>query len=174
MFDDTGRRRFMQLAGTGTALSMAGCSALSNHDSDADGGAGAGGDGEAEIATVTLGVQPDEAALQELQSNISSRVQSGELERMEAQQEFRTRRAELTSDAVDRFRNRSADLSVSIDDTVDEFGVLLVTGEPAALLDSLGFDGVNGLFPAAVFEEARAQAGGGATASGPENGSEMA
>ena len=172
MFDDTDRRRFLQLAGTGTALSMAGCSALSNHDGD--GGAGAGGDGEAEMTTVTLGVQPDEESLQELQSNISSRVESGELGRMEAQQEFRTQRAELTSAAVDRFRNRSEDLSVSVDETVDEFGVLLVTGEPAALLESLGFDGVNGLFPAAVFEEARAQADTGTPTSGPENGSEMA
>ncbi|MFD1635045.1 hypothetical protein ACOZ4L_04810 [Haloplanus ruber] len=174
MFDDTDRRRFLQLAGTGTALSIAGCSALSNQDGDGEAGAGGDGGTEAEMSTVTLGVQPDEESLQELQSEISSRVESGELGRREAQQEFQTRRAELTGAAVDRFRNRSANMSVSVDETITEFGVLLVTGEPAALLDTLGFDGVNGLFPASVFEEARAQAGTGTPASGSGNDTQMA
>jgi hypothetical protein len=158
MFDDTDRRRFLQLAGTGTALSLSGCSALSNHDGDA----GAGGDGSGgEPATVTLGVQPDEESIQELQSEIQSQVESGELGRMEAQQEFRTRRIELTKDAVDRFRNRPGNVTVRVDDTVGEFGVMLVTGSPAALVETLGFEEVNGLFPASVFDEARSQASSG-------------
>jgi hypothetical protein len=164
MFDDTDRRRFLQLAGTGTALSVAGCSALSNHD----GGDGSGG----ETATVTLGVRPDEGSMQELQSEIQSKVQSGELGRMEAQQEFRSRRIELTRDAVDRYRNRTGNVSVSVENTVGEFGVMLVTGSPAALVESLGFEEVNGLFPASVFEEAQAQAGTGTAT--PGNDTEMA
>jgi hypothetical protein len=166
MFDDTDRRRFLQLAGTGTALSMAGCSALSNHNADADGGGG--GDGAAEMATVTLGVQPDEQSMQELQSEIRSQMESGELGRMEAQREFRSRRIELTRDAVARFRNRTGNISVTVDDTVGEFGVMLVTGDPAALLDSLQFAEVNGLFPASVFEEARTQASDGTTTPGSD------
>jgi hypothetical protein len=161
MFDDTGRRRFLQLAGTGTAASMAGCSALSNHN-----GGGAGGDdAESESATVTLAVQPDQQSLQELQSEIQSQVQSGELDRMQAQREFQQRRAELTRDAVDTFRNRTGNVSVSVDDTVAQFGVMRVSGEPAALIETLSFEEVSGLFPASAFEQAQAQAGT-STASG--------
>ncbi|WP_251330937.1 hypothetical protein [Haloplanus pelagicus] len=166
MFDDTDRRRFLQLAGTGTALSMAGCSALSNHN--ADGGGGGGGDGGAEMATVTLGVQPDEQSMQELQAEIRSQVESGELDRTEAQREFRSRRIELTRNAVSRFRNRTGNISVTVDDTVGDFGVMLVTGDPEALLDSLQFEEVNGLFPASVFEEARTQASSETTTPGTE------
>jgi hypothetical protein len=172
MFDDTDRRRFLQLAGTGTALSMAGCSALSNHGGDGDSGAGGGG-GEDETgpATVTLGIRPDEESLQALRSEISARVESGELGRMAAQREFRNRRTELTREAVGRFRNRSAEMSLSVDETVEEFGVALVTGEPAALLETLGLDGVSGLFPAAVFEEARTRAETGSP--GTENDTQL-
>ncbi|MFC7174142.1 hypothetical protein ACFQL0_13900 [Haloplanus litoreus] len=116
--------------------------------------------GAGEPATVTLGVQPDEESMEELQSEIQSQVESGELGRMEAQQEFRNRQIELTKDAVGRFRNRTGNVSVSVDDTVGEFGVMLVTGRPAALVETLGFEEVNGLFPASVFEEARSQASG--------------
>jgi hypothetical protein len=161
MFDDTGRRRFLQLAGTGTAASMAGCSALSNHN---DGGAG--GDGT-EPATVTLAVQPDQQSLQELQSEIQSQVQSGELDRMQAQREFQQRRAELTRNAVDAFRNRTGNVSVSVDDTVAQFGVMRVSGEPAALIETLSFEEVSGLFPASAFEQARTQAGTGTASSTP-------
>ncbi|AZH26062.1 hypothetical protein [Haloplanus aerogenes] len=154
MFDDTGRRRFLQLAGTGGALSIAGCSALSEHNgSGADSGAGGGG----ETATVTLAVQPDQQSLQQLQSEIQSKVESGELDRMQAQAEFRQRRIELTQDAVDTFRNRS-NVSVSVDDTVSDFGVLLVSGDPAALVETLSLAEVSGLFPASTFEQAQAQA----------------
>ena len=161
MFDDTGRRRFLQLAGTGTAASMAGCSALSNHN-----GGSAGGDGT-ESATVTLAVQPDQQSLQELQSEIQSQVQSGELDRMQAQREFQQRRTELTRNAVDTFRNRTGNVSVSVDDTVSQFGVMRVSGDPAALIETLSFEEVSGLFPAAAFEQAQAQAGT-STASGTE------
>jgi hypothetical protein len=154
MFDDTGRRKFLQLAGTGTALTLSGCSALSNHDGDGSAG------GAGETATVTLAVQPDQQSLQQLQSEIQSQVQSGELDRMQAQAEFRRRRIELTRAAVGTFRNRS-NVSVSVDDTVAEFGVLLVSGEPAALIETLSLAEVSGLFSASTFEEARAQVGTG-------------
>jgi len=153
MFDDTGRRQFLQLAGTGTAASLAGCSALSNHQ-------GEGGGGEnAEPATVTLAVQPDQQSLQELQSEIQSQVQSGELDPQQAQAQFQRRRTELTRDAVGAFRNRTGNVSVSVDNTVAQFGVLLVSGDPAALIEALAFEEVSGLFPASTFEQAQAQAG---------------
>ncbi|MFB6195264.1 MAG: hypothetical protein ABEI80_03770 [Haloplanus sp.] len=148
MFDDTGRRRFLQLAGTGTALSLAGCNAPASHE------------GGGETATVTLAVQPDQQSLQELQSELRSKVQAGELSRMEAQAEFRSRRIQLTREAVDAFRNRTGNVSITVDDTVAEFGVLLVSGEPAALISVLSYDEVSGIFPASAFEEARNQAGG--------------
>lgn len=153
MFEDTDRRRFLQLAGTGTALSMAGCSAVSEQ---------IGGDDGPESATVTLGVQPDEQSLQELQSEIQSQVESGEINRMEAQARFREGQTELTAEAVGRFENRTGNVSVTVDDTVDQFGVLLVSGAPADLIGTLSFDEVSGLFPDSVFEEARTQSEGGA------------
>jgi hypothetical protein len=149
--DDRGQRQFLQLAGTGTAASLAGCSALSNHD------------GDVEPTTVTLAVQPDEQSMQELQSEIQSQVQSGELDRMEAQEEFRQGRIELTRNAVDDFRNRTDNVSVTIDDTVEQFGVMRVTGEPSALIETLSFEEVSGLFPASTFDEAQAQADGSGT-----------
>jgi hypothetical protein len=155
MFDDTGRRQFLQLAGTGTAASLAGCSALSNHQGEG----GEGGGGGAEPATVTLAVQPDQQSLQELQSEIQSQVQSGELDPQQAQAQFQRRRTELTRDAVGSFRNRTGNVSVSVDNTVAQFGVLLVSGDPAALIETLAFEEVSGLFPAATFEQAQAQAG---------------
>jgi hypothetical protein len=165
MFDDTGRRRFLQLAGTGTAASLAGCSALSNHD---------GGGGEsAEPTTVTLAVQPDQQSLQALQSEIQSQVQAGELDPQQAQAEFQRRRAELTRNAVDVFRNRTGNVSVSVDDTVTQFGVLLVSGDPAALIETLSFEEVSGLFPASTFEQARSQAGT-STATGSDSGTSTA
>ncbi|WP_049936257.1 hypothetical protein [Haloplanus natans] len=153
MFDDTGRRQFLQLAGTGTAASLAGCSALSNHQGEGGGGA--------EPATVTLAVRPDRQSLQELQSEIQSQVQSGELDPQQAQAQFQRRRTELTRNAVDTFRNRTGNVSVSVDNTVAQFGVLLVSGDPAALIETLAFEEVSGLFPAATFEQAQAQAGTG-------------
>ena len=156
MFDDTGRRQFLQLAGTGTAASLAGCNALSQQEGD---GAGDDAGGGAEPATVTLAVQPDQQSLQELQSEIQSQVQSGELDPQQAQAQFQRRRTELTRGAVDTFRNRTGNVSVSVDNAVAQFGVLLVSGDPAALIETLAFEEVSGLFPAATFEQAQAQAG---------------
>lgn len=170
MFDDTDRRRFLQLAGTGTALSMAGCSAISEQmGDDSEGGSG---DDTADPETVTIGVQPDEQALQELQSEIQSQVESGDLDRTEAQAEFREGQTELTADAVETFRNRTGNVSVSVDDSVNQFGVLLVSGAPSNLIGTLSLDEVSGLFPASVFEEARTQSEGpaGGTATGTETG----
>ncbi|MFB6255590.1 MAG: hypothetical protein ABEH58_02505 [Haloplanus sp.] len=158
MFDSTGRRQFLQLAGTGTAASLAGCSALSSQQGDS-------GEGAAP-ATVTLAVQPDQQSLQELQSEIQSQVQSGELDPQQARAQFERRRTELTRSAVDTFRNRTGNVSVSVDNTVAQFGVLLVSGDPAALIETLAFEEVSGLFPASTFEQAQAQAGTGTPTNG--------
>jgi hypothetical protein len=135
---------------------VAGCSALSSHE----------GDGEIESATVTLQVRPDEEDLQALQEEIGSQVEAGEIDRMQAQALFRQRQAELTRTAVDGLRNRTTNnesLAVSVDDSVSQVGAVLVTGEPAALIETLSFEEVAGMFPAETFERAQqAGAGGGA------------
>jgi hypothetical protein len=159
MFDDTGRRRFLQLAGTGTALSLSGCNALSNHDGDEAAGGASDTDG-ADARTVTFAVRPDQQSLQTLQSEIQERVQSGELDRTEAQAEFRSRRLELTTEAVDAFRNRTTGASMTVDDAVSQFGVVLVSGDATALIDALAFEEVGGMLPASAFEQARTQAEG--------------
>ncbi|SDZ76390.1 Tat (twin-arginine translocation) pathway signal sequence [Haloplanus vescus] len=161
MFDDTSRRSFLQFAGVGAAASMAGCSSLGNHEG-----------GNAEPATVTLGIQPSQESLQELQSDIQSQVQSGELSRMEAQQRFSQRRMELTREAVGSFRNRTGNVSVSVNDAVEDVGALRVSGDPAALIETLSFEEVSGMFPASVFDQAQSQSGTGTQSSATQTPTE--
>ena len=158
-FEST-RRRFMQLAGTGATVSLAGCNALQGGDSDgANTGTGpqsqsAGG----EPATVTVGVEPDQTQLRERQQEIQSELQAGNLTQSEAQAEYRTAQESLIEDAINSFEERAtSDLGLTVDDSISQAGALLVTGPPAGLIDTLSVDSVTGLFPQTAFEEIRSQ-----------------
>lgn len=142
----------MQLAGTTATVSLAGCNALQGSDNDGTGTS-------AESATVTVGVEPDQAQLQERQQEIQSELQSGNLTRSEAQSEYRTAQESLIEEAVNTFEARAtAGLGLTIDDSVSEAGALLVTGPPAGLIDTLSVETVTGLFPQSTFERIRSQA----------------
>jgi len=159
-FEST-RRRFMQLAGTTATVSLAGCNALQGGDSDGtETGTGPQSQtADAEPATVTVGVEPDQAQLQERQQEIQSELQSGNLTQSEAQAEYRTAQESLIEEAISSFEERAtSDLGLTIDDSVSEAGALLVTGPPAGLIDTLSVDSVTGLFPQATFEQIRSQA----------------
>lgn len=155
---ETNRRRFLELAGPATAASLAGCSALSS-DTRVDTETGTTTEATAETRTVGVSLEPDQQALQERQAEIRSALQAGNITRTEAQEQFRTAQTELRSAAVESFTGRvESNSGLEIEDGIDQFGLLLLSGTPTALLDTLSVEGVVGLLPEATFEEASAQA----------------
>lgn len=156
---DTERRRFLTLAGTGASLSIAGCASLQ------DGGPQAEDDGTTgeigETATVTVALEIDREALRQLQAELGQQLQNGTINQTEAQQELRRAQAELIADAIESYRNRiSDDDSITIDETADQLGIMLVTGTPRALIGTLSTAEVRGLLPEGTFAEAQSQSGG--------------
>lgn len=159
MADYTDRRRFLQAAGAGTALSLAGCSAF-QLDGNREAGGPDGTNGGPE-ATVTVAVQPDRAALQRRQSEVRSRMQRGNVSRQEAQREMQLARTELLADATDAFEQHVADEpALTVEDSVAELGAFRVTGSTGALIEALSAPAVGALLPASRFEAVRSQAGG--------------
>ena len=151
----TDRRRFLQLAGTGATVSLAGCNALQGGDgqpaADTD-------DGPEGTATVTLAVAIDQEAMRQRQMELQEKLQNGTINQTEAQQQLRAIQTELVGDAIETFRERAdGDDSLTIDDTEEQLGILLVSGSPASLIDTLSDDVVRGLLPETTFEEAKAQ-----------------
>ncbi|RXK49371.1 hypothetical protein [Halorientalis pallida] len=165
MSPNTNRRRFIKLAGTGTALSLAGCNALQSDGTPTDGTATADDDGQASgSATVALQIQLGQEAqrqLQQQQIQIQSQVQSGDLSRSEAQSQIRSTQEELYGEAIASFESGVADDSnLTVEDSVEAFGVLLVSGTPEALIDTLSMESVGSLYAESTFEQAKAQAQG--------------
>lgn len=149
----TNRRRFLQLAGTSAALSLAGCSAPTPDGTLAD----SDGNG-AQIATVTVALEIDQEALQTAREDLVAKVQNGTLNQTEAQEELYATEAELLSDAAATFEERAGNSeTLTIEETASEIGVLLVSGTPAQLIESIGHPEVRGLFSAETFEQALAQ-----------------
>jgi len=147
---DTGRRRFLEIAGTGAALSLAGCNAQQT-DGETTEAAGSNG------ATVTVAVQPDQEQLQQREDEIRSQLESGNISQTEAQEQFRTAQSELRSAAVSSFEEQAAESGLTIEDSIEQFSVLLVSGPATALIDALSFEMVNGLLPAETFQQAKDQ-----------------
>jgi hypothetical protein len=169
---ETDRRRFLELAGTGTALSLAGCSALQDDavSQTTTAGTDGSGDGSRRVA-VTL--QPDQQRLQERRQEIQSELSSGNVSRSEAQQQYQTAQQELLTRAVDSFRQRAGSTeNLRVVGTVERFGIVLVAGGPATLIDSLSFETVNALLPQETFQRAKSQAqqGSGTGTAGSEAG----
>lgn len=156
-FEST-RRRFMQLAGTGATVSLAGCNALQGIGSDGADSSSTVQTTEADDATVTVGIEPDQQQLQEVQQEIQSELQAGNITQAEAQEQYRTAQSDLIADAIENFEQRAnSDFDLTIDDAVRDVGALLVSGPPADLVGTLSFDGVTGLFPVATFERVKSQ-----------------
>jgi hypothetical protein len=155
---ESNRRRFLELAAPTTAAALAGCSSLTGSDS-AQTETASTTDTAAETRTVGASVQLDQQALRERQAEIRSELQAGNVTRAEAQERFRRAQSELRAQAMASFRERvDAMPALSIEDTVDQFGLFLLVGPAAALIDTLSVDGIAGLLPAATFEEARSRA----------------
>jgi hypothetical protein len=152
---ESNRRRFLELAGPTTAAALAGCSALTGSNAESQ---STPTDASAETRRVALSVEPDQQALQERQREIRSALQDGNLTRTQAQQRFREAQTELLGEAMTSFRERAREsASLTVEDSVRQFGILLLSGPPAALLDTLSIEGVAGLLPEATFEEAQSR-----------------
>lgn len=150
---DTNRRRFLQLAGTGGTLALAGCTAptpdetLENSSNDLG-----------ETATVTVALEIDQAALDAARKDLVAKIQNGTLNQTEAQEQLYTVETNLLAEAATTFRERvEARETLSVENAAEEIGVFLVSGTPAALIDSIGRPEVRGLFSAETFEQALAQ-----------------
>lgn len=155
---ETDRRRFLQLAGAGAAASFAGCSALQGEEVQPE---ATTQEGVGDSATVTVAIEIDQEALQQLQADLQSKLQNGTINQTEAQREFQQAQTELVTQAVDSFREWTEDEdSIAIDEAAEQLGILLVSGTPVTLIESLTEAEVRGLLPADVFEEAQSQSGG--------------
>ncbi len=168
---DSSRRRFLELAGTGTALSLAGCSGLGGDaegsttdgspadESTTDGGPAATDGAEQTDGadrTVAVAVQADQEELATEREAIQSKVQEGELSREEASAEFQSVQERLRSEAIAAVRERiESEGALAIDDAIEEFGLLLVSGSPAALLDTLSYSQVQAIAPESAFADAK-------------------
>lgn len=154
---DSGRRRFLELTTTGTALSLAGCSALEDQGTTGtDSSATEETSGEGRQQRVAVSTPADRQQLQQRQQEIQANVSSGNISRSEAQQRYQTAQQELRSSAVASFKERASSTSgLTVVDSLDQFGVLLVSGTPTVLIETLSLDPVNALLPADTFQQAK-------------------
>lgn len=140
MSNDHARRRFLQLAGTGTVATMAGCAALDSSDDD----------GSGEATTVAATLSPDEEAAQELQQEAFA----GEID----EEEFDERAEELLTEASDAIEEAD---DLTVEESELEFGLAKVSGSADAILEALS-DGIVGALYAGddyeeIIEQQRAQ-----------------
>lgn len=154
---DSGRRRFLELATAGTALSLAGCSALEDQaTTETDSPATGEATEEGQRRRVAVSTPADQQQLQQRQREIQANVSSGNISRSEAQQRYQTAQQELRSTAVESFEERvSSTSNLTVVDSLEQFGVLLVSGTPTALIETLSLASVNALLPADTFQRAK-------------------
>lgn len=151
------RRRFVQAAGTGAALSVTGYTTLDEHNQDEE----SESDRADEVSESGIGlvVSPDDEELAELEQEIREQVEEGEISEMEAQMAFQERRAELVADTTEAFENElDEDDEIDVRDSIPEAGVLLVEGDAEALLALLDRDRVEALITAETYAEIEQQA----------------
>ncbi|MCL9817356.1 hypothetical protein [Natronocalculus amylovorans] len=160
------RRRFLELTGTGAVLSLAGCMGSDDETPDIqDGeedGADTSDDGDAESVVeegmVTAAVEPDEEAIAELQQEIQQDVEDGEIDEEEAQIALQEAQMELMAEALAAFEDTAGGIDgLTIVDSIDEVGAILLDGEAEAILETLTYDEVSALLPGELFDEVQQQ-----------------
>ncbi|THE63551.1 hypothetical protein D8Y22_17155 [Salinadaptatus halalkaliphilus] len=140
MSDFQQRRRVLQLAGTGVAASIAGCSDLSVSD-DPDGDESTG-------TELTAVAEPSSEDLQELEQA----VQAGELSQEEAYQ----RQMELFEGAIEQFEDRAAaeaDDDLRIEESEGEMGIYLIDGSADVIIDALRTGDISVLGDTDLYEQ---------------------
>lgn len=177
MDEDSSRRRFLALAGTGTAFSLAGCNGLGggSEETTTDPLGGSETTAEPDVTTVDdaeppaqtdgaemavgVAVTADQEELQKQQQELQAELQSGNLSQEEAAERYQAMQQELRSEAIATFEGHvEGDEGLTISDSLDQFGILLVSGTPAKLLGTLDFDEVQAIVSETRFEQAKVQA----------------
>ncbi|QSW99319.1 hypothetical protein [Haloterrigena alkaliphila] len=131
------RRRFIQIAGTGAAASLAGCAQLDSLMQS---------DGDSSDA-VTVAVAPDREEMQALNEEIQSEVENGNLSRQEAQQRMVSEQQNLTEAAATEFEESADGSDISIEDAETQYGLFRVTGSDEAIMSALRSGEISGIYP---------------------------
>ena len=145
---DASRRQVLGATATGTALSLAGCSALDDDTPlDTDGSEG----------SATIAVDIDER-MAEREAEIQQQLEDEEISQEEAQTEFQAAQIDALEGAVEAVESHAADVDgLSVTETSSQAGALLVDGDPAAMIETLDNDDVGALVSAARFEQFQEQ-----------------
>lgn len=159
---DTTRRGVLAL-GTAAAVALAGCSGSDGEESPPESTSNdtqtdtpnetqaATGDSR----TVTVMVQPEPGALREAQAEITDALDSGEIDQQQARERLAERERELLSAATEDAEAWLEEATLQQRETIPPQGVLLVEGEPGAILDLLATPMVNAIVGEREFEVAR-------------------
>lgn len=149
---DTARRRFLQLSGTGAALSLAGCSSLQSTGASDSTGTPTG------RQIVAVAIRANQQQLQKAKSNITSEYQDGNITRSEAQKKLQEVQTNLRSETITSFKDRVSSMSeLAVEDSIEQIGAVLVSGSSEALIRSLSFEKVSALLPKEQFQTAKSQ-----------------
>jgi hypothetical protein len=146
------RRRALELSGVGAGLAVAGCMEQTDDGALAD---------DERRATFPLPI--DQEAIQAEIQTLQSELQAGNITQSEAQTQLEDRREELAAASRERALSEAQSLGLTIENDVEiasQQGIqlyVLVSGAATSLIDYVSTDAVNGLLPASVFEEIRAQ-----------------
>jgi len=153
------RRRVLQLAGAGTLASLAGCSALSDSGDTSQEGDQSDDDMDdmSEAEGVVMFVEPSQEDLQSMREEVSSQVESGEIDQAEAQSIIQERQGQLTTETVETVTSDLAG-NLSVVDSVPEFGAVLIDGDADAMIEQLNVERVSALLPPDIFEQIQTQA----------------
>lgn len=151
------RRRLLEAGVAGAAVSLAGCTSLGSDDGDAT---------EPKTVTVAAGLGDEDAQTiqQEAQATnqeIQQQLEAGEINETEAQQrqqeaqiEAQEAQQELVTEAVEAIETHVEDTDgLTLEDSAPQTGILLVEGDPDAVVGLLDLPEVNGLLEGDQFEE---------------------
>ena len=150
----------MQLATAGAAVSIAGCNSLqpSTDDGAATDDPGGSDLGDVSATAVTALVQPSQDELIAIQQELDAEIEAGELDEMEAQQEFRERQLELIQELADSFEADAEEADAfAIEESMPEQGAFLVDGDAEALVAELNDGDLAALLPGQEFVDAHEQ-----------------
>ncbi|MFC7187420.1 hypothetical protein [Halorubrum yunnanense] len=150
MIELSGRRSFLAMTGTGATAALAGCSAL-------DGQSQTDGDGDAaseSAATLTVQIRADQTELTEFQEELQAGVESGNLTRTEAQQEYQSKQEELIRDAATAYEDAVADDdAVSVEDAEPAAGLLRLTAPATTFVGGLEDGDLAAILPADYYDQ---------------------
>ncbi|WP_049924595.1 hypothetical protein [Halopiger djelfimassiliensis] len=145
MTDLPSRRNFLALTSAGTTAALAGCSQFDSLTQSDE------ADGESADA-VTVAVSPDESELQSLSEEIQSKMESGDLDQLEAREKYQKQQRELTEAAASDFEETAANEDLTIEESKTQYGLFRVTGSDEVIMDALRNGDLVGIYPSDQYE----------------------